>query len=147
MKKLIKLLLILLVIAAVFAASYFGVRLGLLNEASRAAADDEQLLNANESIVLAGYDTIKFDAQQTEQQIYFCNSDKNKCFIVVSLLVDNAELYTSEMLAPNTKIESITLSEPLSKGVYDAVIRYSCYDLYTQRELNGSEIAVKLEVD
>lgn len=147
MKKFTKPLFILLVIAAAFAASYFGARLGVPNS-TEAAADEAQPLEANQSIILAGYDVISLDAQETEQSVYFYNPDKNQCFIMVSLIVDGVELYASDMIAPNTKIDSITLSQPLTAGVYDdAVIRYSCYDLYTQRELNGTDIAVKLEVD
>lgn len=146
MKKFTKPLLILLVIAAAFAASYFGARLGAPN--STEAADETQPLEANQSIILAGYDVIRLDAQETDQKVYFYNPDKNNCFIVISLIVDGVELYASDMIAPNTKIDSITLSQPLTAGIYDdAVIRYSCYDLYTQRELNGTDIAVKLEVD
>lgn len=147
MKKPIKPLLILLAIAAAFAISYFGARLGALNS-TEAAADEVQPLNANQSIILAGYDVLKLDAQETAQSLYFYNSDKNNCFIVFTLIVDGAEIYVSDMIAPNTKIDSIILSQPLTAGIYDdAIIRYSCYDLYTQRELNGTDIAVKLEVD
>ena len=148
MKKFTKPLLILLVIAAAFAASYFGARLGIPNSSTEAAADETQPLEATQSIILAGYDVIRLDAQETDQKVYFYNSDKNNCFIVISLIVDGVELYASDMIAPNTKIDSITLSQPLAAGVYDdAVIRYYCYDLYTQRELNGTDLAVKLEVD
>ena len=147
MKKFIKPLLILLVIAAAFATSYFGARLGAPNS-TEAAADETQPLEANQSIILAGYDVIRLDAQETDQKVCFYNPDKNNCFIVISLIVDGVELYTSDMIAPNMRIDSITLSKPLTAGIYDdAVIRYSCYDLYTQRELNGTDIAVKLEVD
>lgn len=147
MKKFIKPLLILLVLAAVFVISYCGAHLGMLNR-TKTAAETAQPLEANQNIVIAGYDVLSFEAQQTEQNVYFYNSDRNKCFIVISLIVGGKELYTSDMIAPNSKIDNISLSEPLAAGVYyDAIIRYSCYDLYTQRELNGADIAVKLEVE
>lgn len=149
MKKIIKPLLILLALAAVFAVSYCGAHLAMsMSSTVKTAAEEATPLEATESIIIAGYDVLNLKAQQTDQNLYFYNSDKNKCFIVFALIVDGKELYTSDMIAPNTKIDNISLSQPLAAGVYyDAVIRYTCYDLYTQRELNGADIAVKLEVE
>lgn len=147
MKKIIKPLLVLLVIAAAFCASFFGARLGTAPNTGTAETEKAEPLNAADSIALAGYDTLKLSAQQTEQSVYFYNPDRNKCFIVISVMCDGKELYTSPMIAPNTKIENISISEPLSVGIYDGIIKYSCFDLYTQRELNGAEAAVKLEVE
>ncbi len=143
--KIIKGVLIFFVIAAAFASSFIGARLGTAN---RETAADEQLLNATENIALAGYDVLHFSANQTEQDVFFYNSQKNRCFLIVSIILDGQEIYTSQMLAPNTKIENISLSNPLPVGVYEnAIIRYSCFDLYTQRELNGTDIDIKLEVE
>lgn len=136
-----------LIIAAAFCASFFGAHLGAAPTTEPAGAEEAEPLNAAESIALAGYDTLRLSARQAEQSVYFYNPGRNKCFIVISLLCDGEELYTSPMIAPNTKIEHISLSEPLQAGVYDGVIKYSCFDLYTQKELNGAQAAVKLEVE
>lgn len=143
--KIIKGVLIFFVIAAAFAASFIGAKLGTANSQ---VAEEEQLLNATENIALAGYDVLHFSANQTEQDVFFYNSQKNRCFLIISIILNGEEIYTSQMLAPNTKIESISLSNPLPAGVYnDAVIRYSCFDMYSQRELNGTDIDIKLEVE
>lgn len=136
-----------LIIAVAFCASFFGARLGAAPTTGPAEAEEAEPLNAAESIALAGYDALRLSARQTEQSVYFYNPGRNKCFIAISLLCDGKELYTSPMLAPNTKIEHISLLEPLPAGTYDGIIKYSCFDLYTQRELNGAEAAVKLEVE
>lgn len=65
-----------------------------------------------------------------------------------SLLLDGETLYSSDRIAPNTKIENITIAKPLSRGSYTgAILQYSCYDLYSQQELSGAEVAVNLEVE
>lgn len=148
-KKASILALVLFVAVAVFGLSFMGARMGTASKETTAEkAEEEQPLNACQSISLPGYDVIKLRAGRTEQSVYFYNPAGNRCFITFSVILDGKELYTSGMLAPNTKIESIALSTPLPTGNYDnALLRYSCYDLYTQRELNGAEIAVKLEVE
>ena len=135
----------LLAVIMVFCVSFIGARIGATGRAME--EDTKELQDAYSSIVLAGYDRIKLRAGQKEQSVYFYNSEHNKCFLVFSLLLDGEELCRSGFLPPNTKIEQVTLSKSLAAGEYDnAILRYSCYDLYTQRELNGADISVKLEV-
>lgn len=146
--KISKALPFILALAAVFAVSYIGARIGTgAKSETTTEAEQAEPLEASQSIAIPGYDVIRLAAGQTQQSAYFYNPDSNTCFFIVSLCVDGAELYVSPMLAPNTQIENICLAEPLSAGFYDAVLMYSCYDLYTQKELNGAEIAVKLEVN
>lgn len=144
-KKITRIAFLLLAAVAVFALSFMGARIGTARQA--ATENTEEIPDAYSRIVLAGYDKIKLRAGQKEQPVYFYNSEENRCFLVFSLLLDGEELCNSGFLAPNTKVETVYLSKELTAGEYaDAVLRYSCYDLYTQRELNGAEIAVKLEV-
>lgn len=144
-KKGINILLVLLTAAAVFALSFIGARMGM---AGRVKADSvAEIPDAYSGIILAGYDRITLRAGQQEQSVYFYNPEENECFLVFSLLLDGEELCNSGFLPPNTKVETVRLSKMLPTGEYtNAVLRYSCYDLYTQRELNSAEIAVKLEV-
>lgn len=144
-KKFTNILLALFAVAVIFGVSFIGARIGA---ASRTEAEREaEIPEAGSSIVLAGYDKIRLRAGQKEQSVYFYNSEENECFLVFSIFLEGEELCSSGFLAPNTKIEKVSLSKSLPAGEYsDAVLRYSCYDLYTQRELNGAEIAVKLEV-
>lgn len=142
----------LLAVAAVFLAAFMGARLGAEKSpetaAVTAAAEEAEPKDASQSIIIPGYDEIRLKAHEKEQAVYFYNPAENPCFFVISLKIDDTEIYRSEMLAPDTKIESISISEPLYRGSYGgAVISYACYDLYTQQELNGAEIAVKLEVE
>lgn len=151
-KKVFVLLSALLAIAAVFLDAFMGARLGagIGPEAAADGADTEETtepLEAGRGIAIPGYDEIRLKANETEQTVYFHNPDQNNCFFVISLMIDGIEIYKSEMIAPGAKIESISLSAPLYAGSYSgAVLSYSCYDLYTQQELNGAEMPVKLEV-
>ena len=134
---------------AAFGLSFAGARMGAASgEPTQTENVDAEPLNTCQNIALAGYEEIRLKANKTEQDVYFCNSEQNNCFITVSLLLDGEILYNSEMLAPNTKIDRIDLARVLSPGSYDgAELRYNCYNLYTQRELNGATVAVKLEVE
>ncbi len=141
-----KALLIFLVIAAVFAASIIGAKLGAAGEAEPAA--DDTVLDAVANTSIPGYDVLKLAADQIEQQVYFYNPAQNQCFFVISIECEGRQLYQSAMLSPNTKVENISLSVPLPAGFYaGAVLRYSCFDLYTQREMNGAEMTIRLEVE
>lgn len=144
-KKITSIALLLLAAVVVFALSFIGARVGLTS--SRAAESDD-LSPAAPSIALPGYDEISLKADQTEQEVYFYNPKSNRCFMEFSLLLDGETLYSSDRIAPNTKIEYITIAKPLSRGSYTgAILQYSCYDLYSQQELNGAEVAVNLEVE
>jgi hypothetical protein len=142
-----KMLLALLAVAAVFSIAFVGARISIAgNQETAETSEAAGPLEASQSIAIPGYDVISLSAGQTQQSVHLYNPDANKCFFTVSLSVDGAEVYTSPMLAPNAQIESIDLNEPLLAGNYEGVLVYSCYDLYTQRELNGAKMAVKLEV-
>lgn len=144
-KRLTNIFLALFAVAVIFGVSFIGARIGV---ASRTETEREaEIPEAGSSIVLAGYDKIRLRAGQKVQSVFFYNSEENECFLVFSIFLEGEELCNSGFLAPNTKVESVHLSKHLPAGEYnDAILRYSCYDLYTQRELNGAEIAVKLEV-
>ncbi len=145
-RKITRITLLLLAAVAVFALSFVGARVGLTS--SRAAAESDDLALTYPGIAIPGYDEIRLRAGQTEQEVYFYNPKSNRCFLEISVLLDEETLFTSDWMAPNTKIERISIEKSLSRGSYDgAVLRYSFYDLYTQRELNGAEVAVKLEVE
>lgn len=144
-KKITCIALLLLAAVAVFALSFIGARLGLT---SSGAAESDDLSPAVPSIALPGYDEISLKAGRTEQEVYFYNPKGSRCFMEFSLLLDGETLYSSDRIAPNTKIENITIAKPLSRGSYTgAILQYSCYDLYSQQELSGAEVAVNLEVE
>ena len=149
-KNAVTLALALFAAAAVFGLSFAGARMGVGVTSRETTADATETVEPAEAdlgIAIPGYDEIRLKANETEQAVYFYNPAQNRCFFVISLKIDDMEIYRSEMIPPNAKIESISLSRPLYSGNYSgAVICYSCYDLYTQQELNGAEIPVKLEV-
>ncbi len=138
-----------LIVAVAFGAAFVGARFGGGNSPEPGpAAAETQPQNIGDNIAIPGYDVIRLKAHKTEQSVYLCNPEQNHCFFVISLLCDGAEVFKSGMMPPNAKAETITLTQPLEAGSYEnAIVRYACYDLYTQRELNGAEIAIRLEVE
>ncbi len=101
-KKITRIALLPLAAVAVFALSFIGARVGLTS--SRAAAESDDLSPAAPSIALPGYDEISLKAGQTEQEVYFYNLKSSRCFMEFSLLLDGEPLYSSDRIAPNTKI-------------------------------------------
>lgn len=143
-RKAVSVALALLVIAAAFGAAYIGARMG--RQGREPATEEKTLLDAGRGIIIPGYDVLQFSAGQKDQKAYFYNPPENKCFFMLSLIVDDTELYTSPMICPGTKIEDITLAKKLAAGIYEGKLMYHCYDLYTQRAMNDAEMPVKLEV-
>lgn len=139
---------VLLALAAVFGASYMGASMGAGRSPQAAAETAQEPQDAGESIAIPAFEKIRLRANQTAQEVTFYNPAENRCFFIISLLVDGNQIYRSEMMPPDTEVNAIDLSEPLYSGEYrGAVLQYSCYDLYTQRELNGAEMNVLLEVE
>ena len=74
-------------------------------------------------------------------------SKDNNCYFIISiLLADNTELFQSELLAPGSSLTKIKLSRTPEPGIYDAVLRYSCFDMETLKGLNGANTNFILEV-
>ena len=67
--------------------------------------------------------------------------------MAVITLADGREIYRSDLIAPGKAIYSITLSEPLAKGEYAAMLTYYCYSLNESlTPLNGATTHFILEV-
>ena len=147
-------LLVLLVCAAVFAASFFGAHIGAGQHNAEAAAEvsldpaADTTTGNPRSIAIPGYEALQLKAQQTEQSIYLYNPEGNSCIFVISLYLDDIMLFETAPIDPGAELNSITLLQRLPAGTYEgATLRYSCFDCAdTTRELNGADISLKLEV-
>lgn len=113
-------------------------------------AEDQDYSNIEEadSIAIPGYDTFKFKAGQTYQEITLHNPEENTCYFKMSIILeDGTVIWTSDLLEPGMAFTSIELVKPLDKGTYnDVKLKYDCYSLKTLAELNGAEIKISIEV-
>ncbi len=147
-------LLVLLVCAAVFAASFFGAHIGAGQHNAEAAAEvsldpaADTTAGSPRSIVIPGYETLHLKAQQTEQTIYLYNPAENSCIFVISLYLDDIMLFETDPIDPGAELDSIAVLQRLPAGTYEgATLRYSCFDCTEPtKELNGADISLKLEV-
>lgn len=131
--------------AAIFGISFVGAKMGAAS--SSAAGTEAATVEAQQSITIPGYEAIQLKAQQTAQEVQLYNPAENNCFFTVSLILDGAELFTTEPISPGEELTTVELSQPLAAGVYyDTILRYSCYDLESMEPLNGADVALIMEV-
>jgi len=76
----------------------------------------------------------------TEAQITLENPGENGCnFIFEIILAETGEiLYTSELVEPGKKIESVSLARPLEKGEYKAILKIKAYAIDGIEETGSS---------
>ena len=68
--------------------------------------------------------------------------------IVVMISEDESEevLWKSELIEPGEEIKSITINKTLESGEYTAILKYECFSLKDESQLNGSDVQLKLLV-
>jgi len=98
-------------------------------------------------IQIPGYSSIAIPANTTNVNIALLNPEGNPCYFTFELvLMDTGEsLYGSKMVEPSNYIEQITLSKPLAKGEYKAIIKvrtYSLEDLVPMNDANVETILI-----
>ena len=100
----------------------------------------------SDSISVPGYNTFTFKAGKKTQQITLHNPEENTCYFKLSLILeDGTTIWTSDLLEPGMAFTSIELDKTLDKGTYsDVTLKYDCYSLKDQSQLNGAEIKVTI---
>ncbi len=119
----------------------------IAGSASRYAEDqDYSDITEADSIAVPGYDTFTFKAGAKTQQITLHNPEENTCYFKLSLiLADGTTIWTSDLLEPGMAFTSIELDKALDKGTYsDVTLKYDCYSLKDQSQLNGAAIKVTI---
>ena len=87
------------------------------------------------NVAIPGWGAINIPANQTNVTVNFYNPKENEGLYYLTfelrLLNDSEQgyevLYTSGLVEPSLHIQNITLSRPLKKGTYDAVIHVQPY--------------------
>ena len=98
-------------------------------------------------IAITCYEKLIFKAGETKQSVKFQNSSTNSCFFKMTLmLADGKILWSSDLLKPGEKVNTITLSEALDAGTYNARLIHECFSLMDKSRLNGLNTELKLIV-
>lgn len=103
-----------------------------------------RLKNGQKGIVIPGFDTLVFVADQESQKVNFFNPSENTCYFKMSLVVDNVTLWQSGNVPPGKGYYNIK-TKPLSKGSYTAYLKIECFKDDLTR-LNSADVQIKLEV-
>lgn len=105
-------------------------------------------VSSSNTIAIPGFEKIAMKAGTTEQTVKLYNPDTNKCYFRISiLLADGTELYQSGLIKPGHVVDTIEISHPLKAGLYkNATLRYDCYAIDDQHQLNGAQTVFDLEV-
>ena len=115
--------------------------------------DNNSSVGKNDSksrgIRIPGYPSIRIPCDTTEIKTSLLNPEGNPCYFVFELVLSDTDevLYRSKQVPPGKAINNITLSRPLKKGEYDAVIKISTFSLENGGAMNGANVRTKLIVN
>lgn len=95
-----------------------------------------------EGIRIPGYPAITIDAGETEVTMNLMNPKGNPCYFTFELVLTESDetIYTSKMVEPGKTITNVTLSRPLEKGEYPAVIKITTASLEDGSQMNGANV-------
>ena len=98
-------------------------------------------------IKIPGYGTVHLPSGTTDVKMILLNPEGNPCYFTFELVVDGETYYTSDLVEPSKCIEDLTLTKPLKKGEYDAVLKISAYSLdESLTRMNGAHAKFTLVV-
>lgn len=141
--------------------SVISVLSGCSGGTGKNAKKDYSNIIENPNIAIPGYASLSFKAEEKEQSVEFFNPEENTCYFRMSLVMKYGDeqqsendqstgeetiLWTSEYLEPGEQIKSISLDRELEEGDYPAILKYECFALKDERQLNGSNVELTLSV-
>lgn len=102
----------------------------------------------SDTISIPGFDTWSIDAGKTKVSANFYNPEKNPCYFVLSVSLDDTGevIYESKYLRPGQHLYEIELKRALSAGEYSATLHYSTFSPDDLSELNGADVPFVLSV-
>lgn len=112
------------------------------------AVDEPLPAEIPKTIAIPGYAQLVMKAGEVMQDVELHNPQENLCYFVISIILpDGTEVFRSSPIEPGQKIDVIKLLQPLKAGTYEnAVLRYSCYSIKDNKQLNGADTKFTLEV-
>lgn len=95
----------------------------------------------SDSIIVPGYISLTFQADETVQNMALMNPPENTCWFRMSLVLnDGTPLWTSDLVAPGDISNQIIFSQSIPKGEYpDSLLIYECFaDKEGTKALDGA---------
>lgn len=102
--------------------------------------------NGNQSIQINGFTDWSLPAGKTENlPIVLENPEGNPCYFTFSIVLsDGTLLYESKQVPPGNRISSVTISQPLSDGKYEAEIVITTNDIVTGTPMNSAKSKITI---
>lgn len=113
----------------------------------------EQTINQgivqSDKISIPGFETWTIDAGETKASTNFYNPEKNTCYFVISIVLDDTgeQIYESKYIKPGQHLYEVELEKALETGKYAATLHYSTYSMTDFTPLNGADLPFELVVN
>ena len=88
-------------------------------------------------IDLPGFDKVRFDEGQINQKVNIFNPSTNDCYMKFILYIDDEIIWQSDNVYPGYGFYNIQITKPLDHGNYTAYMEIRCFDIESDKELNG----------
>lgn len=136
-------------LVCVLVFTFFGYRVFLKPEIEF-EEDQTQAPSAAkaDTISIPGFETWTIDAGETRVSTNFYNPQKNRCYFVISVVLNDTgeTIYESRYVKPGQHLYEVELTKALEAGRYPATIHYSTYSMNDQTPLNGADVPFELVV-
>lgn len=96
-------------------------------------------------IAIPGFNELTFYAEQKQQQVNLYNPATNDCFFLMTLFVNEEQLWKSGYVAPGTGFYEIELDNSLRVGEYNGYLKIQCFR-ENGEELNSAKVNFHLYV-
>ena len=100
------------------------------------------------NIAVPGFEAMTIKANQTKQNIWLYNPEKNNCYFLATIMLpDGTEVYKSALIAPGKAIYTAEFTRTVPAGTYEnAILQYDFYTL-DGTQANGTKAYFTLEVE
>lgn len=118
---------------------------GLDPNASSGPNESTEMDEEEEGIIIPGFGYIVMQEASTTQDVVLENPAENDVYFIISLLIEDQEVYKSGLIEPGKGIYSIELPEFYSEGEYAGKLNYETRSISNpEEEKNGAEINVPI---
>lgn len=99
-----------------------------------------------DKISIPGFEAWTVDADKTEASANFYNPEKNTCYFVISVILDDTgeTIYQSKYIKPGQHLYHVELTRALAAGTYRATLHYNTYSANDLSPMNGADVPFTL---
>lgn len=155
-KKSTIILLLLNILTFTLVFSYFTSNDGSTNENGGLTADSnaaewrgeqeiERGKSATDKIAIPGWDCIYIKSDTTSQKVNFYNPQENNCLFLITLYIEDEDVWKSGYIKPGYGYYDITLSKEFKPGEYTGGLKIRCFK-ESGEELNSAKVTFKVIV-